>query len=873
LTMVTSLKFNVNSFMNILKSDIVFATFVVLLLLSVLLYGRVGSAYMIIGLVSFIFVPGYYVTSLVRQKIDVDVIGFSLIFGIAIQIVNLGIYYVLSVFWSLPFDVVLLASTGLSVVILKLLALKTKVRTDFAEVKLLFHKSLTNPVTYIFLIAFLVRFYAISFNSTSILPDASMYLDSARTLFSKGIFSSNIINDESFPSNPYLTTNGLFEHAFMASIFSIFFYISNVSLSSALVATAFLSSLIVYPVYGLTQKFFGKPSAIIASILITFNPLFIYFSSILFGPEIIGLLFLLLGIYILIEGADKKSPFLLLLAGLLIGIVYEIWWAYVFFILPLLPVILILFLDNTQLLKKKIINLLIYAVVIFLYAFGLKVYSLSFIFLPVIAIEAILLLVSFKINFRQGFYSSSLVVGMIIPSLLKVTRHYLIPIQVTPTLVEVGNRGLLPSIFNAFTYFFKSSTLNGFIDYGKYFEFHVTSLLLILFVISILIGAKWKEKFVLGSILFIHLLLVSLMPPPAYPQSLYSIGRFYLLPAALLTVGGSVFLYHVFKKVSSSSLQIHNVQSKPIIKKDRLLSVLCILLLVGLFSTYFIPQYVSRTNALSDDNVFKKYGWSPTMFTWIEENASQATFLSSRAREFAWFTNQHVANIMYPNMSLDKIGYTQIISLSDQFNASYILTDQYFYWNFPNLRDLCTMNSMGTVYIPKNVLLSLISNETSINRAFELVYSDNSNSYTKIWKIIEPSAIDLEIKYNESNLNGLSAGNQGKIDSASGTLTIGDKKDYTYTYRKTPLNLTLSQNNPSFFLWNVSGYENVEVKRIELWSNNGTHALDLLPPTINGVWITYLNIQDVDDLRIVISGTSGGYLATSQLMFGTFSLK
>jgi hypothetical protein len=82
-----------------------------------------------------------------------------------------------------------------------------------------FSKSIRNPLIYVFIFALIFHFYYVSFNSTSIKPDATLYLAYARTLVLNGTFVSNVINNSISVFDPYYVTNGFIEHRFFPYIY------------------------------------------------------------------------------------------------------------------------------------------------------------------------------------------------------------------------------------------------------------------------------------------------------------------------------------------------------------------------------------------------------------------------------------------------------------------------------------------------------------------------------------------------------------------------------------------------------------------------------------------------------------------------------
>jgi hypothetical protein len=820
-----------------------------------------------------VFVPGYYLASILGKKVKVDVIPYSFIFGLAFQAINVAFYSVFSVAIWMDFNSVLLLTTAISVIALKIITYKIGARFDFEHLKIEISHSLRNPVFYIFMFAFVFRFFYSSYNTMSLLPDASLYLDSARTIVSKGMFSSNVLHDESLGT---LAALGLSEHRFVIFIFALFFQISNVSMRSALLAIIFIGSLLVFPIYDVTKEFFGKNAGVLAAIMVSFHPLFIYFSSILFGPEISGLLFLLVSFYLIIEGGRNKSALALLAAGILIGVSEELWYPQFYIVVPFVPLLFGLFYGNSNRVRDKrfIMNLLICGFFVFLYVFALKVYSLYFIYVPIVLAETIVFCLSSRFEQKSSYFALSIVAGLIIPTVLSVFPHYVLPSQVSSTIKTATEAGLIPSIINAFTLFLKGSSLTGLIDCAKYLSNYATAITLVLFLLAFLNTKNMKGNLVLGSLVLFDFILVSLTPPPLYPQYLSSQGRYYLLPTALMIILGSCFLSRsievTIEGVSSTAIRLRKK-----VTTIRLPLVTTLILLSLIFSLFFIPQYQAYLQDIHQENPIDKYGWSVNFLDWIMANTSEKDILlTSRARELAWFTDRKTASLFSPSAKPEDMDYAELSNLYEQFNASYLVIESYFYWSFPKLQNLYqpSSTSLGTVILPSDALMSHLTNSSFEAGAYQLIFYENSEKgICSVWKLVSYSGLSINSIYQDLSSKTLSAGNGGSLAFENNTskLVIGDGKNYTYTYQEAPLNITLDEKAVKFFAWDVGEISRANIDRIELW-NAGNHVADVLPHSETGNWTTLFDVNNIDNIRIIISGKSGGYITVNWLVIGTY---
>ncbi len=830
------------------------------------------------GLIILIFIPGYYLASIIPKKISIDVFLFSFVFGLTFQTINISLYSIFSSVIKIDFSTLLLFGSIVVIIVSKVIAYKMDVSYIFGQFKIDVVRSLRNPAFYIFFFALIVRLYYSSYNNSSLFPDAALYLDNARTLVSKNTFSFNVLFDESLGS---LTTLGLIEHEFIVYIFSIFFLIYNTSINAALLALVLIGSFMVYPVYYITNEFFGKKAALLAAIIFSLHPLFIYFSSILFGPEISGLFFLLVSFYLIIEGSKNKNLPTLIIAGILLGVSNELWWPQFYIAIPFASLLLVLFYNNSLNYRdiNFLKNLLPCEFFVILYVFALKLYSLYFIYLPIIFIETIAILWSSKSPKKQIFFTLNFVAGLIIPTMISVIRHYIFPSQISSIIADTAKEGIIPSIINAFTLFLHISSFISFIDYTKYLYYYATAIILILFFMALLISGKKKGKYFLGSLIIFDCVLVSLMPPPSYPEYLTSQGRYYLLPILLMIIVGSSFLLNIIE-ITLNKIKLKSINTGRKFKTISLPSITVLIVLIILFNLFFIPQYQQYIQDINQENPITKYGWSNNMLNWIRSNTSdQDVLLTSRARELSWFTDRRTVSIMSPTTSPEDIGYTDLIQLYQQFKVKYLVVENYFDWSFPKLSDFYQSAniSIGTVILPSDLLISQLTQRHSTNNtikaySFELVkYENLSNGGFSIWKLNSPR--DFVFNYSHLDLSskdwGIGNGGDLLVEGNASKLVIGSGKTYDFFYLKNPLNINLNKQTVRFIAWDINETNNANVTSIELWKN-GNHLLDLHPPSKIGPSVTLFDVSSFDNIRIVINGKSNGNISINWFVIGNY---
>jgi hypothetical protein len=825
----------------------------------------------IFGIILFLFIPGYYLTRIINKRLTVDVIGYSFLMGLCIQITCIGFYDLLSIILKTDFQYYLIISTTSSILALKLISYKLNISLDLNHIKTEFVKSGRNPLIYIFVFTLMMHFIYTSFNSASFLPDAALYFDVARTLVSHGVFGSHVINDQLSPSDPYFVTNGFLEHKAITYVFSIFFYIQDISLKSAQLALWFGSSLLIYPVFNIAQKLFDKKTAIVASILVSVHPLLLYYSAIPYGPEIFAVIFLLTATYFIMEGIERRSYLLLIVSGILLGITNNIWWAIFYMMVPVLPIIFFVFDKNPDNKRKKLVSLFTSTALLFLYVFALKVFSLIFIWLPVVVTEIVILIISVRYKILLLSYTQSLVVAMIFATSLIVIKQYLFPESVIRIMNRAIDNGVTPSVIHAFTLFFKNLSLNELINYYNYASYNLTFIILFLFLLYFAKRGKLMEKFILGAIFLINMVLVSLTYSATYPDYLYGAGRFLLLPAVVSIMGASYLTVSIISQITQilglEHRYLSSIKGLKKVKMSNLVNISGVSIVCLIIMTFFIPQYSLGITNIKNENPIVKYGWSDKFLTWIKNNTTEKDLLlADRARELAWLTDRNILNVREPYMDFNKTNAQKLNPLIENFDSKYVVADMWLNTDFLELK------SSRTLLLPQE-MSGFLSTSNNVPYGYQSVFSDTtSNGTTRIWKMINPSDIHYKLTYTGIEFDKkMMAGNGGKIfiENDSGKLVINENQNYTYSLIKDsdPLHAVSKNHGISFLAWKIKDMNEVKINGIEIWSHH-KHVLNLNPPTRIGVWASSLNVTEIDDIRIVISGKPNGYLILDWLSLG-----
>lgn len=280
-----------------------------------------------VGTVSLLLLPGYLLIEGFRlRNLKDSWFGFSIILGLTLQTLNVFTLYSVETFVNLSyvnFFLYLLLLTWLEVIFLVLLMHSKGVLHSP-----LITSSNVLPETgmillFLFIGALLSNLYFQESNSSAVLPDGALYLDVARFLVTTGRLSSLVLNDGS----PYSLLNvvGLPIHTGVPMVLSVFMVIGDISYQSAKIGLSLVAALFVYVVYEIAKIGLGKRAGFAAATFVFANSLLRYYTSILFGPEILSAFFTLTAILFVALFVRERGRILSILAGVMIFLSYLVW--------------------------------------------------------------------------------------------------------------------------------------------------------------------------------------------------------------------------------------------------------------------------------------------------------------------------------------------------------------------------------------------------------------------------------------------------------------------------------------------------------------------------------------------------------------------
>jgi hypothetical protein len=385
-----------------------------------------------------------------------------------------------------------------------------------------------------------------------------------------------------------------------------------------------------------------------------------------------------------------------------------------------------------------------------------------------------------------------------------------------------------------------------------------------------------KGKIILVAVLIIHSVLIMISDMPSYPEYLYSMGRYFLLPATIAIIGGSYLIAELFNRVYEfKTLKRIKVLDSRIVQNAVIVSALLTFSMV-----FYVTQFANAQSDIANEDLTKKYAWPRDSLLWITREVPESEgLLTARARELAWATDRNSVNLIHPNIKADAFTYSDLNKVAGDFNVNYVFVDRYFLWSFPKLNSLYTSitpSQVGNVFISEQSILEYLTdpNHSDVGTGYRLLHANTQEgSAVGVWQLTDASSTRINILYATSlSKDEWRVGQMGELNSEEGSakLMIGADQNYTFTYHdeaSESLELRFG-GQPHFFAWDLNTISGAEIRRVELWKD-GNHLMDLNPPTRSGIWVTYFDgAASVDDVRIVIAGEANDYVSINWMVFG-----
>lgn len=610
----------------------------------------------LLGVISLMLVPGYLLSLIFDGESKfgfAEKLGFSLIFGLALQAFNVILLWVSLDTLFIGFTESIYLLTLLDVLIVAVFLRKRSIQV------LQGHMDVFNVFLLMaFVISLFLRLWYQSFNTNYITPDGAYYCDIARNIVEKRIFKSSMLITD--PVRSFFDQHGFHEHTLVPFTLALFFAIGGVNYFSTKLTLLFTGALLVFPTYKLSESLFNKRAGLIAAFIIALHPLLLFYSSILFGNEMINNLYFIMAFYFLILTFKHSKCFQYpILSGIFLYLSRMAWYHAGWFILtvPLLSILLSRKAKSRLFMSTMALSGLTY-IISEIFHRSTDIFSLPYLFC-VILIVILVCVLGLKnrnacIKGTCLFFLSYVLLRHL--ALLRVFRHY--------EFLPSSSLNPLTESVSSFSSVYASSFLDRAFLWFKSARKVLGYPLLILSGISLLISQKPKSD------------VITLVYPAFYSIIfiLYSyVGfedRFFIpLVIFLSMLSSSVIEFLLSLKGRSSAsikLNVRKLNKTLMLTLDNV-RIFTLILLVS-SSLFYYGQYFEGLNKMREIDPVGELRMEPTV-QWIVKNTLQnATLMNSNPTFYSWFTNRRC--VVSRNLNL-----TQLYNVINVFHVDYFVMD------------------------------------------------------------------------------------------------------------------------------------------------------------------------------------------------------
>ncbi len=646
------------------------------------------------GIITFFLIPGYIISTFFDQRYRfIEVLGFSLLFGLALQTINIILFYATCPFISINFTMIITVLT-LFFTTLSTLASGKKKPDGAKNKRNLEYVGLS--LLCIILIALFVRLYFQGFNTQMFTPDGAQYMDVARNAVETGKFFLNIL-----PYSNNMTEGiamaaklqaaiGGGEHPVVSFMLALFFMFGGPSQLSAKLMEVFCGVLVVFLVYEITRKLLGERAALIASLMISFAPLMVFYSIGLFnGTETPGILFLMATLYFLILAirCPEKLRYAAL-AGVFWSFSLLCWQASAEVLLAVIPFLFIFLSEKHRLNIKSLFFVFLVPILIEIYYAVVTSIPVLFLYVTVSFIALIIVLKRARDPYIKGlslFFLTSVIVMQI-----SNIRGYFFP-EIFNMFQEVGSTATA-RVLSLFPTYSQAIAFSGrMVDIWQRLGELTGPLILILAFLSFLNTSHLKEK----TSIFLYPLFYSILFSVFGPLSFgISQARFYPFVIPFMVILSSSVLDALIiraEEKNKASKRIVSIKLKGKsyivrlgvnwgrIKKICVFSFLTLLLLC--FFNFYNGGYSGTINMINKFDAVSDFEMTPAVH-WIKENTPQnSVFLALTTQEYAWLTNRTCVGVRSLNIE-------QLYGAIHIYKADYFISDKSVYAASPELSGL-----------------------------------------------------------------------------------------------------------------------------------------------------------------------------------------
>jgi len=681
---------------------------------------------LMLGFIYFILVPGILFQYGFLRKIPRLL---SPILGLLLQLYNMVIIWIFYILLgSINVTLMLLLLTLLELASISLSIHKNTfliIRKDFKNLKSI-DKFL---IIIVAIYSILITYYSQFANEPH--SDGAAYLDLARNIAVKSIFSSNMM----FPSYDWRSViwgTGMHPdiHSIGSFIFALFFIIRDVSLTTAQIALAIQGIFIILLVYEMCKKLFNINIARLAAFIISIHPEFITHIVLVGGPEVPSALFLLFTFYLTMISMESQSIKdkikYSILGGFALFLSWFAWYFnfYVFF--AQIPFVFLLFYKKSRN-NVKIIEFLviIFTLIYFIIDYRI-VSSLFYSWLGITPPFAILLLLIFISKISDKVSDALRVLVILILVSLSIFSIYRIVFQFSiqhtiyfknlellhdnwiQLIIEKNKEMLLDRLF----------CLSCIIMYWEMYrdgiEKYLGTLFILLSMLSFFRIKYLKEILLFSTFVLLHASLWILFSQVEAFQARFIFCNFIFYSILIATF---LELFIPTRNEFSAKIVIKSGNLIVSIKaKKKTFKFLGFIILLSLLVTSFANLYPEYKKILESWKWSQIYGWVSAI-NWINNNTSPDSIILTRsASHFAWYTGRHVAylDIGYTYQPSDVMTERELIKLIKLYKANYLIVDGRTAWLFPYISSLwknpCEFLGSKIVFNDEKVIIYNVTN-------------------------------------------------------------------------------------------------------------------------------------------------------------------
>lgn len=798
------------------------------------------------GIFALVLIPGCVISSKFMPK-QIGSISATLMIGVLLfaLVCQIQMWLLLLFGWIIPVIVTSLVLEFLVVIAMLINTPNESYGEDFWIRNLGF--SINDQLGKLFLIAIVVRFLLQALVPNSFSPDAALLADYARGVCD-GTFQSHVHNDISVLE---LWNGGQFViHQGYSYLLALSLLLHPVEGVGTFVILPILGSALIFPIYLITNRFFGEKAAFIVASLVVVNPLMIFHSAVGYGPEIVSLLFLAYSLVLLFRRSDRTTS-IFILAGLMVGFIDVVWYTNFYIMCVILPIVVYIYGggDIYSTLGTAFLTICILISKLF-FRHILLFYSLWLIIFGVIVLQHIIRSdneVTKKVTFYLGIFL--VLVFWRLPLQLVAEEAGTVTSTDTP-LIEA----ILASI-----------GIDVILSFFFFLFFHITIGVFAVLVYLVVKGENRKEILsilLIGAIIAIGTLKVfALTTGSLQLEYIYSDSRFFVFLSAMALVAVGAYLSKV--NLDGCSFSFWKKSWRESCVNRRPVYVMAVIIL------FFVPGFVVYPMGTELVNSQDRYGWNGLAEIVGSVGDVDSIFIVDRAREFSWITGRMSAAM---ELSAFRLPYmnasSELIEISEEYGAMYLIFDGYTVAHWQTLSHLYEDN----IILGNTIVLGLSQFDRSLTEfkdvmALRLVGANAPNHYGRYSRVYEIVTANfsklLSIPLNASEWG---AGNNGNLTSVEDGLlmTIGSGMNYTFSWRPGGFDLDL-QTTPGFIslsIANISG----DISRISVWDSDG-EFMGYAEEMSEGNFICFVGNETVGDINIVLEGAAGDSFTLSEIAY------